>query len=66
MFATKQCAESWIKDYGKGKAFEAKRWGKHWAIYDGHYRLEEEELFDIEVEHEAAELRRKAEGGENA
>lgn len=53
MFATKKDAENWIRDYATGKGYAAKRWGKHWAIYDGHYRLDEEEIFDIETECDA-------------
>lgn len=55
MFSTKKCAENWIRDYGQGRGFTVKRWGRHWAVYDGPFRAQEEELHDIEEEHDLRE-----------
>jgi hypothetical protein len=49
MFATKQNAINWINDFSNGLQLEARKYGKHWRIYDSDgFMLSEQRIGEIE------------------
>lgn len=50
MFATKQDAINWIKDFSKGLQLEPRRHGKYWAIYNSEgIMLSDAKIAEIET-----------------